>query len=244
MKGDNWKRRFYNRYLSSGQSEVQSFSAEKAFLKEGPYLKHVIQSFFPEDKKISIIDLGCGRGGFVYHLQQFGYKNVKGYDVSQEQLDYARQLGLNNIFEGDIIAVAGSLKTNSVDVIILFDVIEHLQRPLLLQLLDEVYRILKPEGKVLVHAPNAQGIFGNAVRYGDLTHETAFTSSSLRQLFKGTGFTKIDCREDKPLLYSFKSFLRRVIWEAMTLQFRMIHLAETGSWTAILSRNLLAIIEK
>jgi len=41
----------------------------------------------PEDKKAKIIDLGCGNGGFVYWLQQIGYQNAEGIDISAEQIE-------------------------------------------------------------------------------------------------------------------------------------------------------------
>lgn len=244
MPSNDFKKNLYDQYISSGQSIVQSDALKEAFKKEGPYIRHVIRKFFPKDESLKIIDLGCGKGAFVYFLQQSSYQDVKGYDISREQIDYAKRIGLTNIFKGDIVTVAGSLESTSVDIIILFDIIEHLSNEILYPFLKEVHRILKPGGKVFVHVPNGHGIFGNAIRYGDLTHETAFTPGSLRQLFKSTGFRRITCREDKPLLYSPGSVIRRGIWEATTFYFRLINLAESGRWEVILSRNLLAIVEK
>jgi cyclopropane fatty-acyl-phospholipid synthase-like methyltransferase len=55
------------------------------------------------------------------------------------------------------------------------DVIEHLTRQELFDLLDSVYRVLAPGGVCLVHVPNAEGLYGMRIRYGDFTHELAFS---------------------------------------------------------------------
>ena len=56
----------------------------------------------PEDKKAKIIDLGCGNGGFVYWLQQIGYQNAEGIDISAEQIETGQKLGIKNIKQADI----------------------------------------------------------------------------------------------------------------------------------------------
>ena len=74
------------------------------------------------------------------------------------------------------------------------------------EILDEVLRVLRPGGLCLAHVPNAEGIFGMRVRYGDMTHEQAFTSKSAQQVFHTVGFSKVECNEEKPIIHGAKSF--------------------------------------
>lgn len=79
------------------------------------------------------------------------------------------------------------------------------------------------------------------VRYDDLTHEQAFTKASLGQLFGTLNFTEVRCFEDKPIVHGLKSAARRVLWGLVTAPLRLVHIAETGDFNVILSRNLLFV---
>jgi 2-polyprenyl-3-methyl-5-hydroxy-6-metoxy-1,4-benzoquinol methylase len=76
----------------------------------------------------------------------------------------------------------------SYDVVLAFDVFEHLTRPELLDASREIERILKPGGVLLLHLPNGASPYCGAVRWGDITHEQAFTRSSLTQVLTPLGF--------------------------------------------------------
>jgi predicted SAM-dependent methyltransferase len=70
----------------------------------------------------------------------------------------------------------------SVDAIIAFDVQEHFTRDEAIQLLDEVFRVLNADGRFIAHSPNAETPLFGRTRYGDLTHEMAYTRTPLTQL--------------------------------------------------------------
>lgn len=92
--------------------------------------------------------------------------------------------------------------------------------------------------------PDAGGLFGAKVRHSDLTHESAFTSISIRQLLGACGFSDIRCFEgfeDRPVPHGAVSALRAVLWEIGSAPVRPLHAAETGSLGCILSQNLLAV---
>ena len=52
----------------------------------------------------------------------------------------------------------------------------------------------------------------HALRYGDLTHEMAFTRTSLAQLLLSSGFGAVRCFEDAPVVHGAKSALRWLLW--------------------------------
>ncbi|MFB6216852.1 MAG: class I SAM-dependent methyltransferase, partial [Candidatus Aenigmatarchaeota archaeon] len=108
------------------------------------------------------------------------------------------------------------------------------------RILEEVNRVLRGGGKCVIHVPNAQGIFGMRVRYGDLTHERAFTPKSIQQLLRTTGFTNVQVFEDKPVVHGLMSFFRRIVWELTTLIPRLTLLSESpGAESLALSQNML-----
>ncbi len=147
-------------------------------------------------------------------------RNVTGIDGSQEQVDLAGRLGIQGIQSGQAFPYLQAAPSGSFDVLCFFDVLEHLDRQELLDLLLEASRVLSPAGCCIGHVPNAQGLFSMGVRYGDLTHELAFTESSLRQIFRTLGFADVRCFEDRPIIHGLTSLARRILWETGTLPLR------------------------
>jgi hypothetical protein len=124
------------------------------------------------------------------------------------------------------------------------EVLEHLTPPELLACLDAVAAALVPGGLLVVHVPNAEVIFGMSIRYGDLTHETAFTSTSMNQLLRATGYTDIRCQEDRPHVHGITSAVRNVLWRVLTLPIRLLLPAETGALRHLLSQNILVVARR
>ncbi len=233
-----WQKRLYDAYVSSGQAQVSAGTAEAAFGPRRAFLTEVIAKHFPQDRDAQILDIGCGHGTFLYFLAAAGYRNFRGVDTSPEQIAAAQRLGIPNVWCGSASEYVAGLAAGSQDVVILFDILEHLEGQELFDLLDEVYRILRPGGLCLVHVPNGGGIFAMRVRFGDLTHKQAFTETSLRQLFSTIGFAQVESFEDRPVVHGFTSLIRRLLWEAGTAPFRLLLAAESGNTSAILSQNL------
>ena len=82
------------------------------------------------------------------------------------------------------------------------------------------------------------------IRYGDLTHENCFTPKSIRQALRSSGFTEVQCFEDKPIIHGLKSLIRRMFWDVMTIFPRLLLIAETGQPGTILSQNFLVVAHK
>jgi SAM-dependent methyltransferase len=236
----SWKKDFYHSYsTNTGRS-----SGNAQYREYIPYGRHIIKCCFPPGKNIRILDLGCGIGGFLKVFLDDGYINIRGVDLSNENIEIAHANGLFQVEKGDLKETLDNTPDTSTDLVLCLDVIEHLERAEAIEVLKNIYRILKHQGCVVLHVPNAEGLFGSKIRYADLTHEMAYTSSSLGQLLKYTGFQKYQCFEDKPVIHGLHGFLRRIGWVFFTIPVRVMHGIETGSFTVILSQNMLAIGRK
>ena len=241
---DYWKGLLYQAYVSSGQAQAATTTPEAFFLPNAPYLIRLIRRHIPPDREIRIIDLGCGSGGCLYFLKRAGYRNVAGVDVSSEQVDQARRLGIVEAQQGELDQFLRTSLPGSVDVILLLDVLEHFQRDELFEILTRVHGVLKPDGRCIVHVPNGEGLYGMRIRYGDLTHEQAFTAKSLHQVFTVIGFRGVASYEERPHVHGFVSLFRRMLWMLGTSLHRVLLMAETGERKFILSQNLLAVAWK
>lgn len=241
---NDWRKRLYDSYVTSGQAQLGGSDPLARYTASGPAIRRYISRFMPQDKSVRVLDLGCGAGGFLYWLKQAGYTNIQGVDMSAEMVGAAHRAGMSEVALGDLHQVLAETAEGSVDVIVIIDVLEHLDRQTLFDTTDLVYRALKKGGRLIAHVPNAEGIFGSRIRWGDLTHELAFTQSSVRQLTTSVGFAQVECVEDRPVPKGAKSFVRAVLWAIWTPWYRLLHAVETGDFNVILSQNLLFVADK
>lgn len=133
---------------------------------------NALQEFYRTNlKNKKIIDLGCGDRSFI----NFCNKNncyCDGFDISD-----------NINFEKDSLP----LIDNSVDVIILRSLIEHLNNPSLI--ITETMRCLKKDGIIIIVTPNFYFNFKNF--YHDPTHVKPYTHKSLLKLLEIYNFNNI-----------------------------------------------------
>jgi len=57
---------------------------------------------FVKDKKLKIVDVGCGTGLVGQELKKSGFINFDGIDISQEMIDIAYGRGYQNLFLGNL----------------------------------------------------------------------------------------------------------------------------------------------
>jgi 2-polyprenyl-3-methyl-5-hydroxy-6-metoxy-1,4-benzoquinol methylase len=235
-----YRQRFYRDYLAAEPLRLDRLQLR------APHIQNLIRNHFPPDKDAAILDVGCGHGAILYFARQAGYRNVVGIDCSVAQVAEARTQGITGVIEGDVLTILETLAPESQDVVIAFDVIEHFTKDELLQCFDQIWRVLKPGGKCIIHAPNGASPFCGRIRYGDFTHELAVTRESMLQLGHVCGFSQVTCYEDRPVPHGLKSGLRWLLWK-LVRGFLQFYLAiETGTFDSgmILSQNLFCIVVK
>jgi predicted TPR repeat methyltransferase len=203
-----------------------------------------ISTYLPENRAARIVDLACGSGAYLFNLRTLGYTNVSGVDVSPEQINLAHELGITEAKCRDLLQELEELDSESVDAILMIDILEHLEMEELFETLDQVFRVLNRGGVCLAHVPNGEGVHGMRVRYGDLTHERAFTPQSTQQLFRTVGFREVRCFEERPFVHGIKSFARRILWVVGTIPHRLLLIAETGGAAFTLSQNMIVSARK
>jgi SAM-dependent methyltransferase len=242
MPASDYRSRIYDYYVHARLESLAPADAE-SIRRGGSYLRRVVRQHFPPNRDAAILDLGCGYGSLIYHARRAGYTNVVGVDRSPQQLVEARRLGIDGIVEGDILEYLDSVPDASQHVVVTFDVIEHFTRDELLPFVDAVRRVLKDGGRWIIHTPNGESPLSNRIRYGDLTHEQAFTRTSLGQLLLSSGFRSLECFEDTPVIHGVVSGVRFVVWKIIRGMLRLYLAAETGNSgsSAIFTQNLLAV---
>ncbi len=125
----------------------------KSSLAQNNLLEHIIRyTFVTGDLQHSVLDIGCGSGHGSSTLAT-KFKEVHAVDISTEAIDYAKehwQLPNIHFQTGDSLAM--SFKENSFDVVVAFEVFEHLTD--WRTFLSEIKRVLKPGGLLYISTPN------------------------------------------------------------------------------------------
>jgi SAM-dependent methyltransferase len=194
--------------------------------------KWYLREWLPEDKNTPILDIGCGSGYFLWMASKLGYTNITGIDLSESQLQHARDACTNaKIICGDVIKVLGN-SGSKFGLIAGFDFIEHLKKDEILRLFDQIEKLLLPGGRVIFQAPNLDSPWGMSIQYGDFTHETAFTPTGLNSLMNIAGLEDYQARECGPYPHGFVSFVRFLLWKclrAFIIGWNLVELGNTGS---------------
>ncbi len=205
--------------------------------------RHRLQKWLPVDRGAKCLDLGCGSGHVLAILGQQGYNNVTGIDISPEQVQLAKQV-CTDVFEADAIDFLLA-HPSEYDFITGYDIVEHFTKDELFEFLDASYGALRPGGRIVLQTPNAECPWGMAVRYGDLTHELAFSPQSLANVLGLVGFGNFEARECGPFVHGLNSFFRSLIWEMIRSGLLLWNLAECGSMgSGIYTRVFIAKADK
>ena len=156
---------------------------------------------------LELLDVGCGSGTLLGLLKRQGF-HVRGVDFSAEASAIAKR-------DNGVDVAVGSLEEvhfpdQSFDVVTLFHVMEHVTNPR--QVLNEVSRILRPQGVVILQVPNIESwqfkMFG-AKWYGlDIPrHVIDYSKNSMLKLlndcrFVPTRIRHFNFRDNAPALVS------------------------------------------
>ncbi len=172
-----------------------------------------------KNMEIKILDFGCGYGHFLKALKKEGYQSVYGVDIDNQAINHCLDIGLEVIkIDPNNLINPYSFKF---DVIVMFHVIEHIEKSKIIDTLKIIKTNFLTHGGVLfVTVPNAQSNTGAYWAYEDWTHTTIFTSGSLYYVLRSAGFNSvefldIDCTAGSTF---FKRILKKTLLKIYVLK--------------------------
>ncbi len=146
-----------------------------------------VEKMKPDRAEASIVDIGCGRGEWLELLEENGY-HAKGIDINRMMVQQCGELGLDAT-EADVIQYLREQKSDSLDIITGYHIVEHIPFTILIRLLDECFRTLKAGGMILFETPNPENLIVGACNfYVDPTHLHPLPPETLRFLARQRGF--------------------------------------------------------
>jgi ubiquinone/menaquinone biosynthesis C-methylase UbiE len=134
------------------------------------------------EKKSAILDVGCNYGYFVGDLQNTGFQNVYGADISKEAIEYGTSKEIKNLSLSDVANLP--YRDNNFDIVLALDVIEHIEDDA--QALREIYRVTKHEGYSLIMVPAYMFLWG--LQDEVAKHYRRYTKSTFTSRVKESGF--------------------------------------------------------
>jgi 2-polyprenyl-3-methyl-5-hydroxy-6-metoxy-1,4-benzoquinol methylase len=181
-----------------------------------------------------VLEAGCGIGGLLYYLKKSGVENIFGIDLSEEQLSVARQNVTDRLQECDVTDFLAS-KKETYDCIIMFDLIEHIQKDRIITLIGHIYDALSEKGIVIIRTPNMGSLNGLYSRYIDFTHETGFTEESIKQVFSQYPFKEVSVYD------AYIGQKRKFI---VSLHRRLLKKIYNVRFSSIVTSNLICVAKK
>lgn len=149
MKNDD----IYNEDFFLNLNEI--YKKQKFFLNDRIF--NVLELILPVNK-IRILDIGTANGLFAIECSKKGAFSI-GVDLSKVALNNAQRFANKTSAEVRFICSDSSIlpfRSNSFDMVILVDLVEHLTKSLYEKTIKECNRILKNGGRIAIYTPNKE----------------------------------------------------------------------------------------
>ncbi|MFH1280548.1 MAG: class I SAM-dependent methyltransferase [Candidatus Beckwithbacteria bacterium] len=144
----------------------------------------------PSNKNLKFLDIGCGDGVLLYLISQKTKAQLFGIDSDSDSLKTAKSKVNAKFFQASAYKLP--FKTQSFDIVIASEIIEHLKNPE--KMLSEIKRVLKPKGLSLITTPVK--LFPKPE---DPMHVQEFSTSDLNNLLTKY-FSKVIIKTSHPYL--------------------------------------------
>jgi len=216
---------------------------EDAFRGADAVIEERLRAYVPVFAgRSGVLDIGCGRGEMLAALKDAGV-TARGIDMNVEMVAVARERGLDAT-SADALGYVSSLPDESLGGIIATQVIEHLEPPYLMRLLDAAAQKLQAGAPIVLETINPAcwlAFFSSYIR--DFTHVRPVHPETLQYLLRASGFARVEIRFSAPVPDHMKMKTVDLPAEVLTSpeprSQAMTQIAHTVNANAVILNNLL-----
>lgn len=230
----------YRDWKNWSQSDFGKTTHEESLYFDSELRKVGIASL----QDVHIVEVGFGNGSFAAWARERGAR-YSGIEAIDDLVTCAKLHGYTA--EGSGVALDSWLVSDSVDLVVAFDVFEHIDLPDLIELLRKLKSVLKPNALLMARIPSGDSPFSSAIQNGDLTHCKPIGSSAVRQIALKAGLELVTIREPSlPVIgLTWRQLFRRVALLALRRPiYLIISNVLMGGGGPILSPNMLFVLKK
>lgn len=240
---NDWRDRIYDNYMSN--VFLDAHSRKKEMELQCKYFKKNYLKYLPQNKDCKVLELGSGMGHFYNFLLKNGYSNYEGVDLSSENIQFIKE-HINPkaaVHKKDMIQFMSECGPEKYDVVVFNDVIEHLTKPEIFDVMDGVMKVLKPGGCFLIKTLNMANPYVNtAGRYIVIDHEIGFTETSMRELLRACGYQNVKIvGTDIYVLNPIISILAKAVSKLINLRLFILSVLYGRTTCKIFEKDILAI---
>jgi len=139
-------------------------------------------------KRGRLLEIGCSMGFLLAKFREDGW-DVEGIEPNKGYCEFVKEY--HGIQASPTILEEANWPDESVDVVVMLHVIEHVPDPL--QTLEAIFRVLKPGGSLVIETPRYDSLMFKLMRHRERSvscdgHIYFFTTNTLRQLCLKAGF--------------------------------------------------------
>lgn len=208
-------------------------------------LQRLLAPHLPGTRRAAL-DLGAGQGEVVEALQHLGFTESTGVELSPSQVQLAQSHGCMAVRQGEGGQALAEMPNATLDLVICFDVLEHLSHETCAQWFAQIHRVLKPGGRLIGHVPNGLSPFVGSVYWGDLTHLWCPVPESIQVFCRSSGLRWLSSYENIGASPGLKGRLRALVWRLVRAVLASASTVETGrsAFGFPWSRTFLFVAEK
>ncbi len=167
-----------------------------------------------------VLEVGCGSGLLSFFIAKNPKVTVTAIDANQSALDFAtNQFKLPNLTYSKGLLDELNFKESSFDKIVFLEVIEHITEKQGEEIFKSFYKLLKPNGKLVISTPNKASLwpliewsldfFKLVPNLADEQHEFLYSGKILQKKGEQAGFK---C-SNKKQINTFAPWLASISWK-------------------------------
>lgn len=206
---------------------------------ENLYFRKEVFSLLParSPENVRLFELGFGNGPFLGWAKDQGF-SVSGSEIQGELMDRARKAGFSTVGTVD------ELEPDTLDMVLAFDVFEHIPYRELTGMCGKIADALKPGGFLVARFPNGDSPFSLPIQNADPTHAHSIGKGIAYELMRVSGLEVVELRAPYETPVTLKSKivlpLKRLMRSLLTTYVRFTYLGASTPPTYALNYLLVA----
>lgn len=164
------------------------------------YFSRELRSATKGHSVADVLEVGFGDGSFLGYGRARGWR-IAGTELSEHQV----QRGVVAGYDVHAPEWVDTVPAESLDLIVAFDVLEHIPQDEIIDFLTHLASKLRPDGTMLLRYPNADSWLSNPLQHGDPTHVTEIGYFKMTYFAESSGLGILAYRA--PVRRGFRSSL-------------------------------------